>query len=50
MPEALAHWLPPNGVTNQKFRHTDEFEDSNLPGTMYVTAMIKKCHAALNSW
>jgi len=29
-------------IPNQKIRHTDEFEDPNLPGTMYVTATIKE--------
>ena len=29
-------------VPNQRIRHTDKFEDPNLPGTMTVTIEIKK--------
>src|SRR5512146_1219134 len=29
-------------VPNQRIRHTDEFDDPNLPGTMQVTVVLKK--------
>jgi len=29
-------------VPNERIRHTDKFDDSNLPGTMTVTIEIKK--------
>ena len=29
-------------VPNQRIRHTDKFDDSNLPGTMTVTIDLKK--------
>ena len=29
-------------VPNQRLRHTDKFDDPNLPGTMTVTVEIKK--------
>ena len=37
-------------VPNQRIRHTDKFDDPNLPGTMTVTVEIKKvfCGAELN--
>ena len=37
-------------VPNQRIRHTDKFDDPNLPGTMTVTVDIKKvfCGAELN--
>ena len=37
-------------VPNQRIRHTDKFDDPNLPGVMTVTIEIKKvfCGAELN--
>ena len=37
-------------VPNQRIRHTDKFDDPNLPGTMTVTVEIKKalCGSELN--
>jgi uncharacterized protein YndB with AHSA1/START domain len=29
-------------VPNERIRHTDEFDDPNLPGTMQVTVSLKK--------
>jgi uncharacterized protein YndB with AHSA1/START domain len=29
-------------VPNERIRHTDEFDDPNLPGTMQVTVVLKK--------
>ena len=29
-------------VPNERIRHTDEFDDRNLPGTMQVTVVLKK--------
>ena len=29
-------------VPNEKIRHTDKFDDKNLPGVMTVTVMLKK--------
>lgn len=29
-------------VPNERIRHTDEFDDPNLPGTMQVTVALKK--------
>ena len=29
-------------VPNERIRHTDEFDDPNLPGTMHVTVVLKK--------
>ena len=29
-------------VPNERVRHTDEFEDANLPGTMLTTIVLKK--------
>lgn len=29
-------------VPNERVRHTDEFEDANLPGTMQTTIVLKK--------
>jgi len=29
-------------VPNQRIRHTDKFDDPNLPGTIYVTINLKK--------
>lgn len=29
-------------VPNERIRHTDEFEDANLPGTMQTTIVLKK--------
>ena len=37
-------------VPGEKIRHTDVFDDPNLPGTMYVTITLKKvlCGTELN--
>src|SRR5262245_31273712 len=29
-------------VPNERIRHTDKFDDPNLPGTMHVTILLKK--------
>lgn len=29
-------------VANERIRHTDKFDDANLPGVMQVTVMLKK--------
>ena len=87
-PEAMAKWLPPNGITgkvhqmdarvggsyrmsftnfttanshsfggeylelvpHERIRHTDRFDDPNLPGTMQVTITFGKvsCGTELN--
>jgi len=37
-------------VPNERIRHTDRFDDPNLPGTMHVTVSFKKvsCGTELN--
>jgi uncharacterized protein YndB with AHSA1/START domain len=37
-------------VLNQRIRHTDEFDDPNLPGTMQVTVSLRpvSCGTELN--
>jgi uncharacterized protein YndB with AHSA1/START domain len=37
-------------VPNERIRHTDQFDDPNLPGTMHVTVTLKKvsCGTELN--
>ena len=55
--DAMVKWLPPHGSTgnshsfggeflelvpNERIRHTDKFDDPNLPGQMQTTISLKK--------
>ena len=63
--DAKVKWLPPNGFTgkshsfggeylelvpHERIRHTDRFDDPNLPGEMQTTITLKKvsCGTELN--